>query len=291
MSHHPIVIACRDAAEAELLRAQIGESSIPVFYKSAPFLNYVDATPNVFVVSTSLILDENATGLLTKLAILSSKYNILVALHGAHSPNILRSFGCGCFAILGPEDLASLPMYMQPDEAMLNALVIPPFFIDDDESNLKEPPLDAARPLHVTVLGAQSMMSLSNALLNIEASPLMSFACVAPQGAWLHSHLEDSVTRYTRWNAQSRVAIKGGSVTFCQDMGSLLSLEPSCTHIIICHGLLNEMERYYVSHQPEQTRVFTACDEGYLERQASGIDAMISPESLWDLLITALYPS
>ncbi|MBR4986856.1 MAG: hypothetical protein IKY83_14075 [Proteobacteria bacterium] len=289
MPHHQIIIACRDNAEAEVLRSAAGQPSASAYHKSTTLLDHLAAAGGSFLVMTPLIMDETANGILTKVAIIQPSYSILYARHADRALNVLRLFGCGCSVILGPDELSELPAYLEPDEAYLDALVMPPFFIDDDESSLKEPPSRQACPLHVTFLGAQAMMSCANALLNIHASSAMSMACVVPRNAWAREHLIQSLGEYTLWNAQTKPLIATSCVTFCNDFNALASLEPTGQHFVICHGLMSDAENAYLDRLPACVRVFEAAREGYSEKSQTGFEAMISPERLWDILISALY--
>lgn len=289
MLNHQILIACRDSSEAEMLRAALEQPSTPVFHKSSALFDAFSATPDAFILMTSLVMDETAIGLLTKAAIINPTYNIIYARHADQALNVLRLFGCGCAAILGPDEINLLPDLLNPSEDYLDELVMPPFFIDDDESTLKEPPSSTALPLHVSFLGAQAMMSCANALLNINASHAMSMSCVAPSNKWALDHLISSMQEYTLWTAQTRPVVVHGSVTLCQDFKMLAALEPTSQHIVVCHGNLSHDEDLYLSRLPEGTRIFTATDEGYIEQEKNGVGAAIRPEKLWELFITTLY--
>ncbi len=140
MPHHQIIIACRNSAESELLRSAIGQPSTPVYHKAARLFDHISTSPGAFLILTPLIMDETASGILTKSAIIHPTYNILYACHAIDALNLLRLYGCGCDAILGPDELNLLPDLLNPSENQLNDLVTPPFFIDDDESRLKDPP-------------------------------------------------------------------------------------------------------------------------------------------------------
>lgn len=289
MAHHQIIIACRDNAEAETLRSAAGQPSASAYHKTSSLLDHLAVAGGSFLVMTPLIMDETANGILTKVAIIQPSYSILYACHADRALNVLRLFGCGCSVILGPDELPELPAYLEPDERYLDALVMPPFFIDDDESSLKEPPSSQARPLHVTFLGAQAMMSCANAILNIHASGAISMACVAPRNAWAREHLMQSLEEYTLWKAQMKPSISASRVTLCSDFNALASLEPTSQHVVICHGLMSEAERDYIERLPGDARVFVAAREGYSERTRAEIGAMIDPERLWDILISSLY--
>ncbi len=291
MPQHQILIACRDSAEGEMIRAAIDQPSTPVFHKSAALFDAFTSAQNSFIVMTSLIMDETANGLLTKAAIIHPTHNIIYARHADRALNVLRLFGCGCAAIIGPDELSLLPNLLNPSESYLDELVMPPFFIDDDESSLKDPPANSAQPLHITILGAQALMSCANALLNISASHAMSIACVAPSNAWALDHFISSLKEYTLWSALTRPIIEHGAVTLCKDFNALASLEPTSQHIVICHGILSEAENEYISRLPKEIRIFTASSEGYLERTDNAPDTPIRSERLWDILISTLYGS
>lgn len=289
MSQHSMIIACRDAAEAARLREALGEPSTPVYHKSLPFLSRIDSTPGCFVIVSSLILDETATGLLTKASILEPRYSVLFASDAGEALNLVRVYGCGCAEVVGPDELAHLKACLEPSEAYLNEMVMPPFFIDDEESSLKDPPLNVARPLHVTCIGAQALMSCSNALLNIDASSAMSFSCVGPRLPWALEHYETSLRSATLWNVQRHPKITGGTLTLCQDFSAVASLEPTGQHVVLCHGHVSEQEAAYLERLPAGTRVFMASDEGYVENASQSLESVIDPERLWDMLISALY--
>ena len=235
MGHHAIVIACRDSSDGNRIRTALGEASIPVICKSAPILAQAEAVPNAYIVATPLTLDENCIDLLTKLAVLQPMYSVIYADQCNDALNILRMYGCGAAAVLGRDELDLLPALMDPARDVVDNLVMPPFFIDDDVSNLKEPPMNSAQTLHVTFLGAQAMMSFSNAVLNIEASSLISFACKAPQNAWAQDQLQKTLAMSTGWGYQSRPTITPGSVTLCKNNASLSALEPTGQHFVVCH--------------------------------------------------------
>lgn len=289
MGHHSIVIACRDASDGDRIRKTLGEASLPVYCKSAPVLAQIETAPDAYVVATPLLLDENIVGLLTKMAILQPMYTAVYADQCDGALNILRFYGCGAFGVLGSGELDMLPALMSPDRAVVDNLVMPPFFIDDDVSNLKEPPLNSAQTLHVTFLGAQALMSFSNAALNIEASPLMSFACRAPQNAWACERLAKALSVGTGWGCQTRPAIAGGSVALCKNIAELSSLEPSGQHFVVCHGYISDEERAFLDRLPPGARLFVASNEGYLEQCPDSGASTFDPERLWDIFISALY--
>lgn len=237
---------------------------------------------------TTLTADESAIGLVTKVAIVHPTYNILYACHCDRALNLLRLFGCGCFAILGPDEIDQIPHFIHPDESDIDELVIPPFFIDDDESALKAPN-HTSRFVHITFLGVQSLMSCANALLNIKASPHISVSCIGPRNAWAREHLESSVRENTLWNVTQHPNLIRGGVTFCSDLNTLASLEPTDKQIIVCHGLLSEEELQYIDSIPKSPRVFQATQEGYVEKTAHSLDTLLRPQKLWDTILSTLY--
>ena len=118
---------------------------------------------------------------------------------------------------------------------------------------------------------------------------MMSFSCVGPQNTWAHEHFVHSIKCWSRWDIQLRPTILGGSVTLCQDMSQLATLEPTGNHFVVCHGLLSTQEKAYIERLPAETRIFTATGEGYLSHAESDIDTLYAPEKLWDIFISALY--
>ncbi|GEM_PF-3115722 len=289
MPNPQIFIACRDNSEAQRIRKVIGQPSIPAFHKSAPLLERLESAKNCMLITTPLMMDETAHGILTKSAILQNGYIILYACHGDRAINLLRLYGCGCSAILGPDELDMLPALLDTEKVHPDELVIPPFFIDDDESKLKEPPLQSAHPLHITFLGSQAIMSCANAMLNITASETMSMACVAPKQPWALSHLMKTMNDFTLWKAQMESTITQGYVSFCNDLNSLISLEPTEQHFVICHGRLDDNELSYIQHLPPNIRIFRASNQGYSEENSDELQPVMRPEKLWDIFITALY--
>lgn len=289
MGHHAIVIACRDSSDGNRIRTALGEASIPVICKSAPILAQAEAVPNAYIVATPLTLDENCIDLLTKLAVLQPMYSVIYADQCNDALNILRMYGCGAAAVLGRDELDLLPALMDPARDVVDNLVMPPFFIDDDVSNLKEPPMNSAQTLHVTFLGAQAMMSFSNAVLNIEASSLISFACKAPQNAWAQEQLQKTLAMSTGWSYQSRPTITPGSVTLCKNNASLSALEPTGQHFVVCHGFMCDEERAFLERLPRTARIFIASNQGYIEQTSENATSIIDPERLWDIFISALY--
>lgn len=287
--HHAIVIACRDTAEGALIRELIGEPSALIFHKAGPLLEHLSSAPDSFLIMTPLLLDETASGILTKRAIIHPGYNILYTCQCHRALNLLRLYGCGCCHILGPDESGMLKALLEPTEAYLNEIVMPPFFIDDDESALKTPSASACSPVHVSFLGAQGMISCANALLNIRASRSISMACVGPSSEWTREHLRSSMREYTLWQVETKPVMVGGSVTLCKEFNGMAAMEPTSQHIILCHGVLTAEEEQYIARQPESVRVFVASGEGYLERSSKSIRSVIAPERLWDVMISALY--
>ena len=290
MGYHQIVVACRDNAEGDKIKNMIGQPSIPVYHRSTPVLDHLANAPDSFLILTPLIMDETATGLLTKCAIDSPIYSIIYAQHTNRALNVLRLFGCGCAHILGPDELNLLPSLLDVQEEELAERVFPPFFIDDDESSLQDPSAKAASPLHITFLGKQALMSCANALLNISASQAMSMACVAPSNTWALERLKHNLAEHTLWKMHTKPMISNGSVTMCKDFKALASLEPASRHFILCHGLLSEEETQFIEHQPDGTQIFTASEEGYIaQTKGAPIETAFPPEKLWDVFISSLY--
>lgn len=289
MGHHAIVIACRDNNDGNRIRATLGEASIPVFSKSSPILAQAEAVPGAYIVATPLMLDENCIDLLTKLAVLQPMYSVIYANQCSDALNILRMYGSGASVVLGCDELDQLAAYMDPPQAVVDRLVMPPFFIDDDVSNLKEPPINSAQMLHVTFLGSQAMMSFSNAVLNIEASSLMSFACKAPPNAWAQQRLQKTLAECTGWGYQPRPTITCGAATVCKSTAELSTLEPTGQHFVVCHGYTGDEERAFIKRLPKTTRIFVASNQGYVEQTSENATAIVDPERLWDIFISSLY--
>lgn len=289
MTNHQLLIACRDNAEAEIIRSALQKYSPLVFHRSGQLFEQYLACPDSFIVMTSLIIDETALGLLTKAAIIKPGYFVVYARHANKALNVLRLFGSGCAAILGPDELQIIHDFLPPSDSYLNDIVMPPFFIDDDESALKDPPTHVATPLHVTFIGTQAIMSCANALLNINASKSMSVACVGPRNAWAREHLAASIREYTMWLPQNRSAITPGSISFFNDFNALSSINVTTQHIIIVHGHVSRDEAHYISALSQNTRIFIASNEGYCEQIHGSLGAVIRPERLWDILISSLY--
>ena len=282
MSHHQIVIASRDGAESAAIRNAIGQSSILSYHKVAALLDYLVGAPDSFLVMTSLILDETAIGLLNRCAIIAPMYSVMYARHCL--------YGAGCAHILGPDELDQLTALLSPSEDFLASFTIPPFFVDDDDTGLCEPPSASAQPVHISFLGAQAMMSCANALQHIPASSAMSMSVVKPQNKWAQEHLAQSISSYTCWAVYEKPAISGGCITLCNNFNALASLEPTAKHFVICHGELSEAENEYVERLPEDTRVVTATDDGYIMRlNANQLESGILPRKLWRILVSALF--
>ena len=289
MSNPQIILACRNHSEAQQLRTAIGEPSLQAYHRVMPLLDRLASANECILIATPLMMDETAFGMLTKSAILQNCYTILYACHGDRAIHLLRLYGCGCSDILGPDELDRLPGLIESAKKRLSELVFPPFFIDDDESKLKEPPLKSARPLHITFLGSQAMMSCANAMLNISASETMSMSCVAPDHPWALRHLIETMNEFTLWKAQLESTIRQGCVSFCQDFKSLISLEPTAQHFVVCHGQLSAEELDYLDRDPNHSRVFKASNCGYAEDNDGNLSPVMRPEKLWDIFISALY--
>ena len=140
MSYRQILIACRDSLEGEKIREAIGQPSAPIYHRASSLLDNLVSSPESTVVLTPLMSDETALGVLTKGAIDSKPYSILYACQCIDALNILRVFGCGCAHVLGPDELGLLKGLVSSAEENAADRVFVPFFIDDDESALKEPP-------------------------------------------------------------------------------------------------------------------------------------------------------
>ena len=290
MSEHTILIACRDNAEAEKIRAAIGQPSATAFFRSTPLLDRLAMMHDACLVLTSLCTDETAEGLVTKAAIVHPSHVVMYANRCDHALNIARLYGCGCAAILGPDELDLLPGFLDPPQAVMDELVMPPFFIDDDESSLRPPDTSSlSNSVHVTFLGSQALMSCCNALLNIKASPLFSFSCVGPSNAWAREHLVSSLLENTLWTVTQRPAIVHGSCTLCNDFNVLASLEPTARQFILCHGLLSADEIRYMDSFTNAPRIFQATMEGYVEKTVNSLDSVVRPEKLWDTIISSLF--
>jgi hypothetical protein len=237
-----------------------------------------------------LLLDETATGLLNRCAVIAPIYSILYARHCDRALNLLNVYGAGCVHVLGPDELNLLPPLLSPSDDMLASFTIPPFFVDDDESQLKEPSTSTARPLHVSFLGAQALMSCSNAIQHVPVSGSLSMSVVGPGNKWAHDHLIHSISSFTCWSVYEKPAICGGNVTLCSNFNALASLEPTAKHFVVCHGELSDAENDYIECLPEGTRILTATDDGYMMRQnGRSMESGILPRRLWKLLISSLY--
>ena len=289
MTHHQLVIASRDGAETAIIRSAIGQSSIPAYHKVGALLEYLVGAPDSFLVMTTLLLDETATGLLARCAVIAPFYSVLYARHCDRAINLLQIYGAGCARVLGPEETDQLPAAIAPSEDMLASFVIPPFFVDDDEPAIREPSSANARPMHITFIGAQALMSFCNAVQHVPATGAMSMSVVRPTGTWAFDHLMQSIASYSCWSVNEKPMISGGSVTVCNDFESLASLEPTSLHFVICHGELSEAETQYLERLPKEARVYTANDDGYVPRSDAGLDNSISPHKLWKLLVSSLY--
>ncbi|MBQ9394521.1 MAG: hypothetical protein IJU23_03260 [Proteobacteria bacterium] len=291
MNNHQILLACRDNAEAEIIRTALQNNSPNVFHRAGQLFEQYLVCPESFIIMTSLIIDETALGLLSKAAIIHPGYFVVYAHHANKALNVLRLFGCGCAAILGPDELPTITSFLSPSKSYLDELVMPPFFIDDEESALKDPSVRHANPLHVTFLGTQAIMSCANAILNINASKSMSMACVGPSNTWAREHLSSSIREYTKWQPESRPVVTNGTISFCNDFDTLSSLAVHSQHIVILHGHISDEEAGYISSLPPETRIFVASNEGYSEKIHGSLGVAILPNQLWDVLISSLYES
>lgn len=287
MTIHSTIIACRDTKEAQIFREILSEPAIPSFTRSAPFMEQFISAPHSQVLMTPLLLDENALGLLTKLAIIQPAYSILAACQAGRSLNILQLLACGCAAIVGPNELDALPELLSPDPAVIKDIVMPHFFIDD-ASCLKPPVRNLSCPLHISFVGSQALMSCANALLNIYPCNMMSMACIAPSSPWTLDRLVQGMPEYTLWRPQTNNRIAGRHVTLCPDFNTLSSLEPLSQHFVVCHGHLSSSEMAWVNRISPNARIFKAERDGYIELSASFV-SVIRPEKLWDFFVSALY--
>ena len=260
------------------------------YHRIGALSEYFVGAPDSFLILTSLILDETAIGVLNRCAVIAPIYSIVYARHCDNALNLLSLYGAGCAHILGPDELHLLPPLLNPSDDMLASFTVPPFFVDDDESSIKEPPSGAAQPVHVSFLGSQALMSCSNAILHIPASAAMSMSVVRPQNNWALAHLKQSINAFSRWFVCEKPAICGGGVTICNNFNALASLEPTAKHFVICHGELSEAEMQYVERLPQSVRVLTASDDGYIFSQNDEqIETGILPRRLWRMLISSLY--
>lgn len=289
---HPVIIASRTSAEAAQIRAALHQTAIPAFQTANDVLSHLNDADSAILISTSLLEDETALGITTKASIIAPTYTIIWARYAAKAQNLLRLYGSGCFHVLGPDELDLLSTLIpEPETAddFFNELVLPPFFIDDDVSSLKDPSKAIARRLHVTFLGHQAMMSCMNAVQNISASDALSLACVAPLTPWSRDQLVRNFAEYTLWTPIFEPKIAPASVTLCSDFNMLSALEPTTMHIVVCHGMITAEEEAYLTHLHPATRVFIAISEGYTSRHGDSFDKTISPETFWDILISTLY--
>ena len=289
---YPVIIASRTPSEAERIRAALNQAAIPAFHVSNDVLSRLNDADNATLISTSLLEDETALGIATKASIIAPTYTIIWACHAPKALNLLRLYGSGCFHVLGPNELDLLSPLMLTDETaedFFNELVLPPFFIDEGVSTLKEPSKELARRLHVTFVGQQAMMSCMNAILHISASESLSLACVAPLSPWAKEQIIRNFSEYTLWTPIFDPLIAPASVTLCSDSNMLSALEPTTKHIVVCHGMITPREEEYLKFLAPGTRVFIAIAEGYTSRVGDSFDKTISPESFWDMLISTLY--
>jgi len=288
MSGFPIILACRDSAEAKILKATLGQISPHVYHHGDAALERLSTMPNAIFITTSLLADETAASLIAKCAVIGHIYSIVIARQAAEAVNLLRLYGSGCKAVLGPDELDLLRDLIAPDQAVVHELVMPPFFIDDDISPLKEPSKCIAKPIHITCLGQQALMSCCNAALNIAASEMISMACVAPDTPWAKSKIARDLAEYTLWHHESQATIASRTITFCQDFNALAALEPTTQHFVLCHGALSEQENAYIQRLPAHAAIFVACSDGYVSKHHS-FDTALAPERLWSTIISALY--
>jgi len=287
--HTPIIIACRNEAEATQIREAAKVSGVPVYFEASNALTKLADVNDAILITTSLLQDDTAIDFITKASIIAPTYTILWAKHAASAQNLLKLYGSGCSAVIGPEESALLETIVQIEDEVFEEIVIPPFFINDGESPLKNPSHGHAARLHVTVLGSQAMMTCANALLNIAASDSLSLACVSHLSPWAQQQLIKNISDYTHWHAVTEPLIAPASVTLCQNLNMLQALEPSSNHVIICHGHLTDEEYAYVEALIPQARVFTATAEGFAGQISDDFEATLSPERFWDHLISSLY--
>ncbi|MCL2326636.1 MAG: hypothetical protein FWC40_09110 [Proteobacteria bacterium] len=288
MSSFPVVLACRDSAEAKILKAALGHVSLHIYHHGDAALERLSTMPNAIFVTGSLLADETAASLIAKSAVIGHVYSIVIARQAAETINLLRLYGSGCKAVLGPDELDLLRDFIGPEQNTLNELVMPPFFIDDDISPLKEPAKCIAKPIHITCLGQQALMSCCNAILNIAASEMISMACVAPGTPWAKSKIAYDLAEYTLWHHEFQATIASKTITFCQDFNALAALEPTSQHFVLCHGALSEQENAYIQRLPTHAAIFVACSDGYVSKHHH-FDTALAPERLWSTIISALY--
>ncbi len=285
--HTPLIIACRNEAEANQIREAAKVSGVPVYFEASNALTKLADVNDAILITTSLLQDDTAIDFITKTSIIAPTYTILWAKHAAAAQNLLKLYGSGCSAAIGPDESHLLETIVQIEDEVFEEIVIPPFFINDNDSPLKDP--SGHTRLHVTVLGSQAMMTCANALLNLAASDALSLACVSNLSPWAMQQIIKNITDYTHWHAVTEPRIAPASVTLCQNLNMLQALEPSSNHVIICHGHLTDEEYAFVEALIPQARVFTATSEGYAGQISDDFEATLSPDRFWDHLISSLY--
>lgn len=282
-----IIIACRTNAEATQIQDAGQFQTASIYTEADAVLSRISDVSRSILVMTSLVLDESAIGLATKVTITAPTYTVVWAKHAAKALNVLRLMGCGAAQVLGPDDLDQLPNAIDVSEKIIEDLVFPAFFVDDGISNLKAPDKSIAKRLHVTFLGTQAMMSCCNALLNIKAADAISMATATPITSWCKERIIQNLAEYTLWKPVTDTSIVGGGITLCDHLDELMSLNPDVQHYVICHGTLSPDEENYISTLPSDALVFKACSDGYTDRRSTA--PSIPPEKFWDVLISALY--
>lgn len=284
---NPVIIACRCVNESNRIKETCQLTSVPTYFESKELFDRLSDGTSSVIIATSLIADETSIGIVTKSSIISQNCTIIWANHATRSQNLLRLFGSGCYSVLGPDELDLLPEILSQTEEIVNDIVIPPFFIDDGVSNLKAPDKHYANRLHVTFIGAQAMMSCSNAILNIRACDTISMACLSTLSPWVQAQLSKNFPLFTLWRASFLPIVKPMTITYCQNLKELISLEPACKHIVVCHGYLSKDEENYLAHLSPNTLIFQACEDGYVDNR--GTEQPYNPERFWDFLISSTY--
>ena len=287
--HTPLIIACRNESEAARIKEAAHISGVPSYFDAINALTKLADLERALLITTSLLQDDTAIDFITKTTITSPTFIVLWAQHAPDSQNLLRIFGSGCSVALGPDELDQLKNFIDPDDAVLDDMIIPPFFIDDYESSLKDPSANRANRLHVTFLGSQALMSCSNAILNITASPALSFSCAPALSPWARSQFAKNISDYTLWHIITEPQVAPGTVTLCNDFSSLCALEPAATHLVVCHGHLTDAECAFVESLMASARVFTATPEGYVGKVDGELETTLDPEQFWDHIISSLY--
>jgi hypothetical protein len=283
MSAIPIVLACRDANEAEILKSSLKDADCSIHHRGDPALANLEARSSAVLVVTSFLSDETAIGLITRASIIGHYYSIVVALHAASSLNLLRLYAAGCVAILGPNELDLFQKLVNPPKVLLEKFVVPPFFIEVDPTTIKDNPRRTRKKLHITCLGIQSLMSCCNALINIPPTENISIACMAPFNTWARAKISKDIAEFSLWRVQYQPAVVGATLTLCHDFKVLSSLDPTAQHVILCHGMLTRDEEAYLRSVATGSRVFNASHDGY---RANGDEfgEVISPKRLWTQL-------